>query len=134
MRNFIGNTAKVVTAIVPKLSAAETGVTIDIKGFDSAILHCNVGAVNAGALTSCVFTIQEGSAVGGGDKAPVAAAILPTSTVTVTAVNSNGNLKLDLRGVKRYVTITSVATVNGGATAVHGATLILGEAAVEPTV
>ena len=136
MKNYAYNESQCNVALIAQNLA--TGVATDgsvvlRRGFDSGILHINVGAVDAGTLTSVVAQLQHGAESDGSDMADCTTTQMATSSLTVSAVNTDGKLALDLRNCKEYIRIVITATLaGGGATVFTGASFILGEAAVLP--
>ena len=102
------------------LSATNTSSAIDLKGFESACIVVNTGAiVSAGDFTA---KLQESDTTTGGDFTDVAAAHLtgefPASLEAASVV------KVGYIGLKRYV--RTVITKNGGTSIAAGVALVQG--------
>lgn len=108
MRDLASNIG-LVSAVIPQvLAATDTSAAIDLRGFDSAAVLINTGAiVSAGDFTA---KLQESDTTTGGDFTDVAAANLvgsfPASLAASTAY------KVGYIGGKRYV--RTVVTKNSG--------------------
>ena len=96
-----GDDVKIDKAINPVVSSegANNGVIIDRRYYDTAKFNCSVGAV-AGAPDSfiVVFKVQHGDAANLSDVADVVGA-----TTTITAINTDAEISVDLTSVKRYI-------------------------------
>jgi len=123
MATTIGGIAAIAPAV---LSATTTSPAIDLRGFNSATVFLNTGAiVSAGDFTA---KLQESDTDQGGDFTDVAAANMigafPASLLAASLV------KIGYIGPKRFVRL--VTTKNGGTSIAAGATIILGNSRTAP--
>ena len=116
-----------VQAIAPAvLSATTTGSALDLKGFESAALVVNTGAiVSAGDFS---IKLQESDTTTPGDFADIDAAHITGSTPATLEANSV--YRLGYIGHKRY--LRAVATKAGGTSIALGAVLVKGDAHDRP--
>lgn len=116
-----------VLALSPAVQAATIkGNTIDLRGFDSAMLVINTGAIaGAGDYTA---KLEESDTTTDGDFTDVAAAnrvgSLPAS------LTADGTFKQGYIGSKRYIRV--VLTKNSGTSIAAGASIIKGNATQRP--
>ncbi|MBU4529715.1 MAG: hypothetical protein KUA43_08555 [Hoeflea sp.] len=117
----------VVAAVVPQvLAATDTSAAIDLKGFDSAALVVNTGAiVSSGNFTA---KLQESDTTTSEDFADVAAADLIGTLPAALAASTV--YKQSYIGNKRY--IRTVITKNSGTSIAAGAVVVKGHAASRP--
>lgn len=121
MRKDSHSNVKAVAAINPAVKTdAENGATIDLKGFASALVIVQTGAIaGAGDFSA---KLQHSDTTDNGDFADVPAAdqvgTIP-GTMAATSVYRVGYL-----GKKRYLRVATID--NGGTSVVIGATAILG--------
>jgi hypothetical protein len=126
MRDIVHNIGVVAVVAPAVLAATTTSDPVDLRGFDSAALVINTGAiVAAGDFTA---KLQESDTTTPGDFTDVAAGALigafPASLAAASVV------KVGYRGFKRY--LRTVITKNGGTSIAAGALLIKGYAASRP--
>lgn len=136
MKDYTFNEVKADVALISQALAhgvLTSGAIVPRVGFNSAILHANVGAVDAGTLTSVTFQLWHGTEVGGGDMVIVPSTVLATSLLTVAAVDTDGKLDINLAAFNEYIMVKATGTLaGGGATVEASASFILGEAANLP--
>lgn len=126
MRDLASNIS-VVSSVIPQvLAATDTGAAIDLRGFDSAAVVINTGAiVSAGDFTA---KLQESDTTTSGDFTDVAAAGLvgsfPASLAASTAY------KVGYIGNKRYV--RTVVTKNSGTSIAASIQVIKARASQRP--
>ncbi len=126
MRDIVHNIG-IVQALGPAvLAATTTGAALDLKGFESAAVVINTGAIaGSGDFTA---KLQESDTTTSGDFTDVAASALqgafPASLVADSVV------KVGYAGFKRYVRL--VVTKNSGTSIAAGAVLVKGHAAQRP--
>lgn len=126
MRDIYSNFASVL-ALSPAVQAATIkGTAIDLKGFGSALLVVNTGAiVSAGDFTA---KMQESNTTTDADFTDVVAADLRgTLPASLTA---DGSFRQGYIGKKRYIRV--VATKNGGTSIAASASVIKGHPALAP--
>ena len=126
MRSIEPNIGAVQVVAPAVLSATNTSAAIDLKGFNSACLVINTGAiVSAGDFTA---KLQESDTTTSGDFTDVAAEHMtgefPASLVADSVV------KVGYIGHKRY--LRSVITKNGGTSIAAGAVLVKGHPGEAP--
>ncbi len=126
MRDLVHNIG-VVQALGPAvLSATATGAALDLKGFGSAAVVVNTGAiVGSGDFTA---KLQESDTTTSGDFTDVAASAMQGSFPASLAADSV--VKVGYAGFKRYVRL--VVTKNSGTSIAAGAVLVKGDAAQRP--
>jgi len=117
LRNNLGAAESVRPAVH---AASVTGEIVDTRGFDSAMVLVQTGAiVGAGDFTP---TLQHSDTTTGGDFADVEAAdLLGEFPVILTA---NGVTRVGYAGPKRYLRV--VLTMNGGTSIAASASVVLG--------
>lgn len=125
---------RVVTALAPVSvanTAAQTGATIDLQGYESCEFAIQPGALFAASVFA--VKLQHGDLANGSDMADVAAADLLGTAAAASFVAADANVarKLGYRGTKRYVRIVITPTTNGGASLL-AATALLSHARNQP--
>jgi len=126
MRDLVNNIGTVLAISPAVLAATVTGAALDLRGFNSAVLVVNTGAiVGAGAFT---VKLQESDTDVAGDFADVAAADLHGAYPASLAADSV--VKVGYRGFKRY--LRAVITKNSGTSIAAGAVLVKGDAVARP--
>ncbi|MDI4663685.1 hypothetical protein K9U40_04975 [Xanthobacter autotrophicus] len=126
MRDLVNNIGTVLAISPAVLAATVTGAALDLRGFNSAVLVVNTGAiVGAGAFT---VKLQESDTDVPGDFTDVAAADLHGAYPTSLAADSV--VKVGYRGFKRY--LRAVITKNSGTSIAAGAVLVKGDAVARP--
>lgn len=121
------NTIGAVLALSPAVLAATIkGLTVDVRGFNSAELIINTGAiVGAGDFTA---KLQESDTTTDGDFTDVAAddllGALPTS------LTADGAFRIGYIGKRDFVRV--VVTKNGGTSIAAGAVVVKGSPALAP--
>jgi hypothetical protein len=126
MRDLHSNIGAVL-ALSPAVQAATIkGTAVDLKGFDSAELIVNTGAIaSAGDFTA---KAQESDTTTDGDFTDVAAADLRgTLPASLTA---DGTFAVGYIGKRRYVRV--VLTKNGGTSIAAGAVVVKGNPRLSP--
>lgn len=127
MRKDSYSNMDVVASLVPAVqSATLKGSTVDLKGYSSALLIVNTGAV-AGA-GDYVVTMEESDTTTDGDFTTVAAAN-KIGTLPATLVASTVYRQAYI-GKKRYV--RAVITKTGGTSIACGAVFVRGMPAIAP--
>lgn len=127
MRDLASNLSAVAT-LAPLVHAATLkGSTVDLRGFDSAMLVVNTGAIAGSGLY--VMSLQESDTTTDGDFTDVAAAdtvgdALPASLAADTVY------ELGYIGSKRYV--RGVITKTSGTSIAASAVIVKGNAAQKP--
>lgn len=115
-------------AITPAVkSAAEDGAAIDLKGFNSALLVVNTGAIVGSGDFS--FKLQESDASGSGFTDVVAADLIGTPPATMAASTA---YRVGYVGSKRKRYIRISLTKAGGTSIAVGAIAIKGHANLQP--
>lgn len=119
---------KAVQAIAPAVLAANTnGVSIDLKGFDSALFVINTGAID----TAGDFTVKlQESDTGTSGWTDVDAADLLGSVPATLAANTA--YRIGYIGSKRKRYVRAVATKAGGTSIAAGVVAILGHPNIAP--
>ncbi|MDI7864086.1 hypothetical protein MRS76_19235 [Rhizobiaceae bacterium n13] len=127
MRKDSYSNVSVVASLVPAVQAATLkGSTVDLKGFNSALMIVNTGAiVSAGDF---VMTMEESDTTTDGDFTTVAAADV-IGTLPATLVASTVYRQAYI-GSKRYV--RAVITKTGGTSIAAGAVFVKGMPHHEP--
>ncbi|MFG1314717.1 hypothetical protein [Xanthobacter autotrophicus] len=126
MRDLVNNIGTVLAISPAVLAATVTGAALDLRGFNSAVLVVNTGAiVGAGAFT---VKLQESDTTTSGDFTDVAAVDLHGTYPASLAADSV--VKVGYRGFKRYV--RAVITKNSGTSIAAGAVLVKGDAVARP--
>jgi hypothetical protein len=122
------NNIKVVAAIAPAVKTdAETGGTIDLRGFGSAEIVVNTGAlVGAGDFG---FKLQHSHTTENGDFSDVTGADL-LGTAPAAAMTAASVYKVGYVGGRRYIRVATLD--NGGTSLAIGAVAILGEPQIAP--
>nr|WP_278437265.1 hypothetical protein [Brucella anthropi] len=119
---------KAVQAIAPAVLAANTnGVSIDLKGFDSALFVINTGAIDAAGDFS--VKLQESDTGTSGWTDVDAADLLGSVPATLAA---NEAYRIGYIGSKRKRYVRAVATKAGGTSIAAGVVAILGHPNVAP--
>lgn len=126
MRDIVHNIGAVQVVAPAVLAVTTTSDPIDLRGFGSAALVINTGAiVGAGDFTA---KLQEADTTTPGEFTDVAAGNLqgafPASLAAASVV------KVGYAGFRRYV--RAVLTKNGGTSIAAGAVLIKGRATAKP--
>lgn len=127
MRKDLYSNCAAVASLVPAVQAATLkGSTVDTKGYSSALMIVNTGAIaSAGDYT---LTMQESDTTTDGDFANVAAANLIGSlpaTLEASTVYRQSYI-----GKKRY--LRAVITKNSGTSIAAGAVFVLGHPHLAP--
>lgn len=127
MRKDSYSNVSVVTSLVPAVQTATLkGSTVDLKGYDSALLIVNTGAIASAG--DYVVTMEESDTTTDGDFATVAAAdkigTLP-ATLEASTVYRQAYI-----GSKRYV--RAVITKTGGTSIAAGAVFVKGLPHIAP--
>ena len=127
----IGSNIKIVRVIAPHSNSGTStnGPAIDRVGYASAVLYVDVGAVSGSPTSFTVdCKIQESS--DGSTWADVSGA----SIETISAANTQKELNIDLRGLKRYIRAVATVSFTGGSTpsVLVCASLVLGGASEYP--
>lgn len=126
MRDLSSNIGAV-AAIAPAVqSAAASGTTIDLKGFNRVAFVVNTGAI-AGSGDFGV-KVQESDTTTSGDFTDAAAAVVDSNAPAT--LEEASAYKLGYRGFKRYVRLS--LTKAGGTSIALGAVAVLGDPAVAP--
>lgn len=120
MRDLASNLSVVATLVPATQAATLKGTAVDLRGFDSAALVINTGAIVSAGLY--VISLQESDTTTDGDFTDVAAGsmvgALPASLAASTVY------KVGYIGAKRYVraviTKTSGTSIDAGAVIVKG--------------
>lgn len=118
-------------------SSAVNGVTIDRKGFQSGVFTILAGAV-AGVPTSfsMAIKVQHSDAANFAGPADVTTAENNDTavTATLTAINTDAEINVDFRILKRYVRIVLTPTFVGGSSPelLVGGSITLGECYLNP--
>lgn len=124
------NNLKHVSSVVPAVNSAATvtGTTVDTKGFESAMMAVNVGAIaSAGDVT---LKLQHSDTDVDGDFVDVPATQLQGSVpATLEAATT---YKQGYLGDKRYV--RAKGTLNGGTSVAYSVEFLLGHARDKPVV
>nr|WP_029924541.1 hypothetical protein [Ochrobactrum sp. UNC390CL2Tsu3S39] len=119
---------KAVQAIAPAVLAANTnGVSIDLKGFDSALFVINTGAIDAAGDFS--VKLQESDTGTSGWTDVDAADLLGSVPATLAA---NAAYRIGYIGSKRKRYVRAVATKAGGTSIAAGVVAILGHPNIAP--
>lgn len=127
MRDLASNLSAVATLGPAVQAATLKGAAVDLRGFDSAVLFVNTGAIAGSGLY--VMSLQESDTTTDGDFTDVAAAdtigtALPASLAADTVY------ELGYKGYKRYV--RAVITKTSGTSIAAGAMIVRGNAAQKP--
>ena len=126
MRSIEPNIGALQVVAPAVLSATNTSAAIDLKGFNSACLVINTGAiVSAGDFTA---KLQESDTTTSGDFTDVAAEHMTGEFPASLAADSV--VKVGYIGHKRY--LRSVITKNGGTSIAAGAVLVKGHPGEAP--
>lgn len=105
--DMYNNLANAATTLAPAArTAAATGTTIDLQGYEGALIQAVVGTITDGTHT---LTVEESA--DGTTWTAVAAADLTGSFANLA---SNTNQKVGYRGTKRYIRVNT--TVSGATT------------------
>lgn len=111
--NNIGAYINAVEGILPKAASSETinGASIDRLGYDSCVLHVLTGAATGSpSAQTADFKIQDSA-----DGTTFADVSSETSAIDqITADNTDGELDLDLSGLRRYIRVVCVVALTGG--------------------
>lgn len=127
MRDLASNISAVAAVVPAVITATNTSSAIDLKGFDSAALIINTGAiVSAGNFTP---KLQESATTTSGDFTDVAAADLVGTFPSVLAASTV--YEVGYIGSKRY--LRTVITLNSGTSIAVGAVVVRGNASLRPT-
>lgn len=119
---------KAVQAIAPAVLAANTnGVSIDLKGFDSALFVINTGAIDAAG--DFTVKLQESDTGTSGWTDVDAADLLGSVPATLAA---NTAYRIGYIGSKRKRYVRAVATKAGGTSIAAGVVAILGHPNIAP--
>ena len=122
------NNMTAVAAIAPAVKTdAENGAAIDLRGFGSAEIVVQTGAI-AGA-GDFGFKLQHSHTTTSGDFVDVPAADL-LGTAPADGMTENTVYRIGYVGPRRYIRVATLD--NGGTSVVIGATAILGHPAVAP--
>lgn len=122
------NNLKAVPAINPAVKTdAENGAAIDLRGYGSATVVVQTGAV-AGA-GDFGFKLQHSHTTDNGDFVDVTAADL-LGTAPAAEMGANSVYRIGYIGPRRYIRVVTLD--NGGTSVAIGATAILGHPAVAP--
>lgn len=139
VKSDIGAEVKVVTSAPPAArTATYNGPAIDVRNFESAVLHVRTGAVTGGPSAISVQSKLQYSADGTGGWAdfvpptPYPGTDLATAPA-ITAADSEEHLNVNLAGVNYVREVQAIAFTGGTAPAVNTAsTLALGGARKTP--
>lgn len=114
-------------ALSPAVQAATVnGVAVDLKGFNSALVVVNTGAiVGAGDFTA---KLQESNTTTSGDFTDVAPADLQGALPA--SLTADGAFRQGYIGKRRYIRV--VVTKNGGTSIAAGAVVVKGEPYLAP--
>lgn len=120
MRDLSNNIGPIAALVPQVLSATNTSAAIDIRGFNSAALIINTGAI----VASGNFTakLQESDTTTSGDFTDVAAADLIGALPAVLAASTV--YKQGYIGTRRYLRL--VITLNSGTSIAAGAVIVRG--------
>ncbi len=119
---------KAVASLVPAVqSATLAGTAVDLRGYSSAELVVNTGAIAGSGLY--VMALQESDSTTDGDFADVAAADA-IGTALPASLAENTVYRLGYRGGKRFV--RAKITKTSGTSIAAGAVFVLGDPAVAP--
>ncbi|PWL18141.1 hypothetical protein DKP76_10505 [Falsochrobactrum shanghaiense] len=119
---------KAVQAIAPAVLTANTnGVSIDLKGFDSALFVINTGAIDAAG--DFTVKLQESDTGTSGWTDVDAADLLGSVPATLAA---NAAYRIGYIGSKRKRYVRAVATKAGGTSIAAGVVAILGHPNIAP--
>lgn len=126
----IKSNIKVMPSIAPaSLAAAANGSGVDLRGFGSACVEFNAGAIG-GTTPSFTFEVQESD-----DNATftaVAAAELQGSAPVVTTTNA-GVTVVGYLGAKRYIRAVAKTVTGTSPTLLCAASVVMGHPALLPT-
>lgn len=126
MRDLASNIGVVQTLAPVDYAATTKGTTVDTKGFNSAAIIVNTGAITSAG--KYVVSMQESDTTTDADFIAVAAGDLIGSLPAELAATSA--YKVGYRGFKRY--IRAVITKTSGTSIVAGAVAVLAGAAQKP--
>lgn len=126
MRSLEPNIGAVQVVAPAVLTGNDTATAIDLRGFESACLVVNTGAIAGAGDFS--LKLQESDETGGGTFTDVAADDL-TGSVPAT-LEANSVYRLGYIGHRRYV--RTVITKNSGTSIALGAVLVKGNAHEKP--
>jgi len=128
MRKDAYSNVKVVPAINPAVKTdAENGATIDRKGYDSALIVVQTGAiVSAGDFG---FKLHHSNTTENGDFVDVTAADL-IGTPPAAAMTATTAYRASYIGKRRYIRVSTID--NGGTSVVIGAVAVLGSPHLAP--
>lgn len=126
MRDLASNIG-VVASLVPAVQTATLkGTAVDLRGYDSAALVINTGAIAGAGLFD--VKLQESDTTTDGDFADVAAANLIGDLPA--ALEASTVYRQSYIGTKRY--IRAVITQQSGTSIAAGAVVVLGNPALAP--
>ena len=110
-------------------TTASVPLTIDRKGFDSAIITCNC-AVNSAGNASAALTLKlyEGDTTTPATLVTTDPAAVGTVDVSSSTVAGNKTWYLDLRALKRYIRFTLTPSDMASTTVVAALAVTLGDA------
>lgn len=113
-------------------TGARTGAIIDTQGFDEATIVVQVGAVTtANATNNFTVDLYHGDLASGTDGTTVGASErIGDAYVVDDTTDADKTIAFGYRGNKRYIHV--VATEDGTASVILGATALLGKASRQP--
>jgi hypothetical protein len=127
MRRDIASNIGVDQSLAPvDYSATTKGTAVDLKGFNSAAVVVNTGAITSSG--KYVVSVQESDTTTDGDFSDVDASQIVGSLPSELAASSS--YKVGYIGNKRY--IRAVITKTSGTSIVAGAIVVLGDADQRP--
>lgn len=126
MRDIASNIGVFPTLAPVDYAATTKGTTVDTKGFNSAAIIVNTGAITTAG--KYVVSVQESDTTTDGDFATVDAGNLIGSLPAELAATSA--YKVGYVGFKRY--IRAVITKTSGTSIIAGAVAVLGDAQKRP--
>lgn len=130
MRDLKSNLKVLSTLAADSLTAAANGAGIDRRGFDSACIEFNAGAIG-GTTPSFTFQVQESD--DNSTFTAVAAADLQGAAPIITTTNA-GVTTVGYIGSKRYIRAAATAVTGTSPTLLCAASVVLGHPALAPTV
>jgi hypothetical protein len=129
MRDIKSN-IKVVPSLAPaSLTAAANGAGVDLRGFDSACVEFNGGAIG-GTTPSYTFSVQESD--DNTTFTAVAEADLQGAAPIITTTNA-GVTVVGYIGAKRYIRAAATTVTGTSPTLLCAASVILGNPSLSPT-
>lgn len=130
MAKDVYNNISVVQALAPIAIAADSiGSSIDLAGYDSAMIVWGVGVVTDGIYA---IEIQECDTSGGSFTAVAAADLIGTEKTGVTTTNDNAVYVVGYKGSKRYIRYVITETGAGSTGGIMEVLVLKGCAAHPP--